>query len=144
MTLPAPPSWMADALCGWADADLWFPEPSRSSAPAKRICNGTTGRPPCPVKADCLTHALANGERYGTWGGLSERERAPLHKATGRPPRTQPHKRQPRRLITDDQRQQIRDLTVINGLSIRDISRKLGISEGSVSRVRAAMRRDAA
>jgi WhiB family redox-sensing transcriptional regulator len=27
------------------------------------------------VREDCLEHALANGEKFGIWGGLSERER---------------------------------------------------------------------
>jgi WhiB family transcriptional regulator, redox-sensing transcriptional regulator len=27
------------------------------------------------VREDCLEYALANGEKFGIWGGLSERER---------------------------------------------------------------------
>ncbi len=29
----------------------------------------------CVVREDCLEYALANGEKFGIWGGLSERER---------------------------------------------------------------------
>ena len=39
---------------------------------AKRICLG------CEVKDACLEYALANDERFGIWGGLSERERRRL------------------------------------------------------------------
>jgi len=36
------------------------------------VCTG------CPVRAQCLEHALAHDERYGVWGGTSERERRRL------------------------------------------------------------------
>ncbi|MEV7174880.1 WhiB family transcriptional regulator [Streptomyces sp. NPDC093224] len=29
----------------------------------------------CPVRAECLRHALSVQEPYGVWGGLSEEER---------------------------------------------------------------------
>jgi len=34
----------------------------------------------CEVRSDCLEYALANDERFGIWGGLSERERRRLKK----------------------------------------------------------------
>ncbi len=30
----------------------------------------------CEVRHECLEYALAHDERFGIWGGLSERERA--------------------------------------------------------------------
>lgn len=36
---------------------------------AKSVCAG------CAVRGPCLEEALANGEVYGIWGGLTERER---------------------------------------------------------------------
>ena len=30
---------------------------------------------------DCLEYALANGEKFGIWGGMSERERRRLRRA---------------------------------------------------------------
>ena len=41
---------------------------------AKEMCRS------CPVIAQCRSHALAVGEPYGIWGGLSEAERELLHK----------------------------------------------------------------
>ncbi len=44
----------------------------RREALARRICQG------CPVRAECAGHALAAGEEYGVWGGLTEGDRARL------------------------------------------------------------------
>ena len=38
---------------------------------AKAVCRR------CPVQIECLTDALAQGDRFGVWGGLSPRERRP-------------------------------------------------------------------
>jgi WhiB family redox-sensing transcriptional regulator len=67
-------SWQADALCAQTDPEAFFPEKGGSTRDAKRICAG------CDVKAQCLEYALANDERFGIWGGLSERERRKLKK----------------------------------------------------------------
>jgi hypothetical protein len=42
---------------------------------AKAICWGKDGRPPCPVRKECLKEALVNEELHGIFGGLSHRER---------------------------------------------------------------------
>jgi WhiB family redox-sensing transcriptional regulator len=34
----------------------------------------------CEVRAQCLEYALERDERFGIWGGLSERERRKLRK----------------------------------------------------------------
>ena len=69
-----PLAWQADALCAQTDPEAFFPEKGGSTRDAKRICSG------CEVKAQCLDYALANDERFGIWGGLSERERRKLKK----------------------------------------------------------------
>jgi WhiB family redox-sensing transcriptional regulator len=33
------------------------------------------------VREDCLEYALANGEKFGIWGGLSERERRRIRRS---------------------------------------------------------------
>ena len=67
--------WQDRALCAQTDPEAFFPEKGGSTREAKRIC--TT----CPVRAECLEYALANDERFGIWGGLSERERRRLKKS---------------------------------------------------------------
>lgn len=67
--------WMGHAVCASVDPELWFPPKSGSSSPAKRICRGFRGSPPCPVMAECLEYALRHDERFGVWGGMSERDR---------------------------------------------------------------------
>ncbi|MFT4124916.1 MAG: WhiB family transcriptional regulator [Gordonia sp. (in: high G+C Gram-positive bacteria)] len=64
--------WQDRALCAQTDPEAFFPEKGGSTREAKRICTG------CEVKAECLEYALANDERFGIWGGLSERERRRL------------------------------------------------------------------
>jgi WhiB family transcriptional regulator, redox-sensing transcriptional regulator len=65
-------AWRLDALCAETDPEAFFPEKGGSTRDAKRVCTG------CPVRAECLEFALANDERFGIWGGLSERERRRL------------------------------------------------------------------
>ena len=64
--------WQDRALCAQTDPEAFFPEKGGSTREAKRICQG------CEVKAECLEYALHNDERFGIWGGLSERERRRL------------------------------------------------------------------
>jgi len=61
--------WQEDANCLGVDPDLFFPERGASTREAKEVCRG------CVVRQDCLEFALRNGEKFGIWGGLSERER---------------------------------------------------------------------
>jgi WhiB family redox-sensing transcriptional regulator len=63
------PVWQRQANCMGVDPDLFFPERGASTREAKEVCRG------CVVQEDCLEYALANGEKFGIWGGLSERER---------------------------------------------------------------------
>lgn len=67
--------WMKFAACTSSYADAWFPAKGTSTQGAKRICNGTGSRPPCPVRDKCLEYALSHDDRFGVWGGKSERER---------------------------------------------------------------------
>lgn len=61
--------WHDQANCLGVDPDLFFPERGASTREAKEVCRG------CVVRVDCLEFALQNGEKFGIWGGLSERER---------------------------------------------------------------------
>lgn len=62
------------ALCRQVDTgDLFFPDKGGSTRPAKTVCRS------CPVRTACLQWAVEHNERFGVWGGLSERERRLLH-----------------------------------------------------------------
>ena len=63
--------WQEQALCAQTDPEAFFPRE------AKKVC----GR--CDVRGDCLEYALAHDERFGIWGGLSERERRRLKRRAG-------------------------------------------------------------
>ncbi|MCB5163991.1 WhiB family transcriptional regulator [Streptomyces bambusae] len=67
-------SWQVGALCAQTGPEFFFPEPGTSVREAKRLCAA------CPGRAACLEYALANDERFGVWGGLSEQERQVLRR----------------------------------------------------------------
>lgn len=66
--------WQERALCAQTDPEAFFPEKGGSTREAKKVCLS------CEVRVDCLEYALENDERFGIWGGLSERERRRLKK----------------------------------------------------------------
>ena len=66
--------WQSEALCAQTDPEAFFPEKGGSTRDAKRVCGA------CNVRSECLEYALTNDERFGIWGGLSERERRRLRK----------------------------------------------------------------
>ena len=49
--------------------------PSRVTAEAQMHCRR------CPVAQECLEYALEESEKYGIWGGKSERQRRRLRRA---------------------------------------------------------------
>lgn len=61
--------WQERALCAQTDPESFFPEKGGSTREAKKVCLA------CEVRSECLEYALSNDERFGIWGGLSERER---------------------------------------------------------------------
>ncbi len=67
--------WQTRANCMGVDPDLFFPERGSSTREAKEVCRG------CVVQEDCLEFAIANGEKFGIWGGMSERERRRVRRA---------------------------------------------------------------
>jgi WhiB family redox-sensing transcriptional regulator len=71
-------SWQDKALCktNGVDVTVFFnddllrgPEKQARESAAKKICTA------CPIKTECLEHALAVPEDYGVWGGLTQEER---------------------------------------------------------------------
>jgi len=62
-------AFMAFGACRGVDPDVFFPDRGESLEPAKAVCAQ------CAVRDECLEFALLAGERFGVWGGTSERER---------------------------------------------------------------------
>ncbi len=61
--------WKNYANCLGVDTDLFYPERGASTEEAKAVCQS------CVVHEECGTYALNNGEKFGIWGSMSERER---------------------------------------------------------------------
>ena len=62
-------SWMARGNCADQPPSTFFPSDGVGVDKARKICAA------CPVKNECLEHALEHRIEHGVWGGCSERER---------------------------------------------------------------------
>lgn len=86
MLVPDRPLWWNLAKCLGAGPGTFYPDKGGGAQAvaedAKACCNGWDGSPACRVRAQCLAWALTNGEQFGIWGGLSERERRRLRRGT--------------------------------------------------------------
>ncbi len=71
----ASPAFMDLGSCRGLDPDIFFPDRGESLAPAKAVCAD------CIVRDECLEYALDHRERFGVWGGTSERERRRLRRS---------------------------------------------------------------
>ena len=58
--------WQFQAVCAGIGGDVFFPDPRNASGirTAVAICQR------CPVRLDCLDHALTHNEEHGIWGGV--------------------------------------------------------------------------
>lgn len=70
--MDANPIWQEDALCKQTDPDIFFAESGENYIRAERICAT------CPVRLECLRHALEHNEQWGIWGGCTPNERKHL------------------------------------------------------------------
>jgi len=64
-------NWRIAARCRTRDAEELFVTGARQRE-ARQLCR------PCPVRAECLAHALDQRIEFGVWGGMTERERRAL------------------------------------------------------------------
>ena len=67
--LEAPADWQQDSLCRGVEPEVFFPVSEDDAWRAKEICAM------CSVQQQCLVNSLQNRERYGVWGGVTEKER---------------------------------------------------------------------
>jgi len=72
-----PLAWQEAALCAQTDPEVFFPEKGGSTREAKRVCAK------CEVRGECLEYAVMHDERFGIWGGMSERDRRRLRRRIG-------------------------------------------------------------
>jgi len=72
-----PLAWQESALCAQTDPEVFFPEKGGSTREAKRVCAK------CDVRGECLEYAVLHDERFGIWGGMSERDRRRLRRRVG-------------------------------------------------------------
>ncbi len=66
--------WQELANCRGLDPDLFYPDRGASTKDAKRVCSV------CEVREVCLDYAIYGGEKFGIWGGKSERERREIRR----------------------------------------------------------------
>lgn len=64
-----PAEWSDEALCLRARPGLFFSLEDEDIEEALSICDE------CKVRAACLSFAVSHGERFGVWGGTTERQR---------------------------------------------------------------------
>lgn len=64
-----PYGWQEDAACRGIEPEIFFPVSDEEAGPAKAICGA------CDVRRACLIFSFQNKERYGVWGGVTEKER---------------------------------------------------------------------
>jgi WhiB family redox-sensing transcriptional regulator len=69
--------WMEQAKCKTTPDVNFFPSQGQSAADAKAVCAE------CAVATACLDYALRNDERFGVWGGTSEKQRRALRRELG-------------------------------------------------------------
>ena len=68
--------WQARAACLGNDWAVFFsPDAERGHARDRREAQARQICLPCPVLEQCRDHALAVGEPYGVWGGMTEADR---------------------------------------------------------------------
>lgn len=63
--------WVKEAACSSIDPEALFAE-DPAQRTVKVLCID------CPVRIECLAHALDNRIKHGVWGGMTERERRAL------------------------------------------------------------------
>jgi hypothetical protein len=72
-------AWRKLGNCVGVDSELFFPTRGEDTSEAKRVCAT------CVVSDKCLAFAVESGEKFGIWGGKSEKERRALRRAIERP-----------------------------------------------------------
>lgn len=77
--------WQEDAACRSYENIMFFGEEGEAELDrqirenrAKSVCQR------CPVNEQCLEFAMETNQKYGIWGGLTDKERASLKRRRAR------------------------------------------------------------
>ena len=132
------PDWRKDALCAETDPEVFFPEKGGSARWAKSICAV------CDVREQCLAEALVNGERYGIWGGVTERDRRKLTGLTPIPGKIKVLSPDDKRVaLAPEQQAQALDMRA-SGASYQKIANEFGVAADTIMRLVKRVRRNGA
>lgn len=74
--VPWPGLWSENGACRTRDPGEFFPIRGVDTRPAKALCET------CPVLLECRGYGLTYPSLKGLWGGLSERQRRRIRRAT--------------------------------------------------------------
>ena len=72
------PEWHEQAACRGAGNEQFYPPRGRHSNEVQKVVAAYCDH--CPVRAECLEASMANNERWGIWGGLTEYHRKKIRK----------------------------------------------------------------
>ena len=126
-------NWRESALCAQVDTSLFYPDRGCSGADAKRICQA------CEARSECLEYALAHDERFGIWGGLSERERRKLKRGNAKNGKTA-RADKARRLIAEGHSDaEVAELTGLARDTVRQHRKRLERSQAAGATAAAAL-----
>lgn len=119
-------SWQDSGSCATKNPEMFYPEAGTRADDALAICNT------CPARLPCLLWALAVGDNFGVWGGLTVNQRRKLMRSSD----IQNHW---------DQRRQQRNKAIVKmlrtGRSIATVAEYYQVSTRTVNRVAAHARR---
>lgn len=68
-----PRAW-PDANCVGLPTSVFYPTRGETTEPAKQVCQA------CSCRQECLEYAIARAEKFGIWGGQSERARREIRR----------------------------------------------------------------
>lgn len=74
-------NWFKHGNCFGKETSMFFPETgdNQTARRAVKLCSS------CVVKAECLSYALNNNEKFGVWGGFTTRKRKKLRRIVSIP-----------------------------------------------------------
>jgi len=125
--------WRADAACVGYDTNDFYPADIRQLADSRRATRALAACQRCPVRSACLDDAFTTRDTWGIRGGMTSDERARIVRKGARAatsPPVDPH--------------QVHEVAALsrNGLTAREVGRRLGMHPRVVVRYRKLAREE--